>query len=99
MPATVEDQKKIARQQQSWLLAALFAGLGTGFILFWVTLAVLYASIICGIISLVVWPLSRGRWDSNFATKAVITFFVATVIGVLVGLGTTVGTGLPLSGP
>ena len=98
MPETIEDQR-VARQRHSWLLAALFGGLGTGFILFWVTLAPLNAIILCAIVALFAWPLTRGRWGSHFATVTTIIFFVATLIGVFVGLSTTVGTGLPLSGP
>lgn len=99
MPGVIEDQKKVVRQQQSWVLAAVFTGLGTGFVIFWVTLAVVNASVLSAIISLVVWPLSRERWGGTFATKATIIFFAATIIGIFVGLSTTIGTGLPLSGP
>lgn len=81
------------------MLASLFAGMGIGFVLFWVTLDIINAGIICAIISLVVWPLSRDKVGRDFATKTAILFFVATVIGILVGLGSTVGSGLPLAGP
>ena len=96
MPQTIGDQAKLARQRQSWMVATLFAGMGTGFIVFWVTLAILNASILCAVISLVVWPLSRDKGGQNFATKTTILFFVATIIGILVGLGSTVGSGLPI---
>lgn len=94
MPEMIGDQKSLARQRQSWLLVALFAGMGTGFIIFWVTLAILNASVLCAIISLVIWPLSRDKGGSNFATTSAITFFVATIIGIFVGVASTAGTGL-----
>lgn len=99
MPVTIESKSKTARQKQSWMIAVLFAALGTGFILFWMTLDILTAGILSAIISLAVWPLSRSKGGKDFASKAVALFFVAAIIGVLVGLGSSAGTGLPVSGP
>lgn len=99
MPGVNGEPTSITRQKQSWMLAATFAGMGTGFIAFWVTLVILNAGILCAIISLIAWPISRDKGGQNFATKTTILFFLATVIGILVGLGSSVGTGLPVGGP
>ena len=97
MPATIEDQARLARQRQTWILATVFAGMGIGFVIFLVTLVILNASILCAVISAVVWPLSRNKGGPDFATKATVVFFVATMIGILVGLGSCIGSGLPVS--
>ncbi len=96
MPGTIGDQSKLARERQTWILATVFAGMGIGFVIFWVTLVILNASILCAVISAVVWPLSRGKGGSDFAAKATVVFFVATIVGILVGLGSSIGSGLPV---
>lgn len=80
------------------MIAVVFAGMGTGFIAFWVTLSMLNSSALSAIISLFVWPISRDKVGRDFATKATILFFAATIIGILVGFASSIGSGLPLSG-
>jgi hypothetical protein len=86
----------ISRKEVCWLLAVTFAGLGTGFILLILTLSMLYAVILCSIGILIVWPLARNEKGDEFALHATAIYFVSSVIGVAVGWGSTMGTGLPV---
>ena len=98
MSEVAGDQTRIARLKQSWMIAAVFVGMGTGFIVFWLTLVMLNAVIFSAFISLVAWPITREKGGSDFATKTTILFFVATIVGILVGLGSSIGSGLPVGG-
>jgi len=81
----------------SWLLGATFAGLGTGFIMLILTLSLIYAIALCAFGILVVWPLASAEKGKDFALQATGVYFTAAVIGVGVGWGSTIGTGLPVA--
>jgi hypothetical protein len=85
------------RRESSWLIGATFAGLATGFIAFWLTLVVAYAIIISSAGALVVWLFAKDAMGEDFASHATVIFLVSIVIGVLVGLGSSYGSGVPIA--
>jgi hypothetical protein len=91
------ENQNISHKEVSWLLGVTFAGLGTGFILLILTLSMIYAVILCSLGILIVLPLARNEKGNDFAMQAVAIYFVSGVIGVVVGWGSTFGTGLPLT--
>ena len=86
----------ITRTEASWLLVATFAGLGTGFIMLILTLSMVYSVVLSSIGILIVWLLARNEKGDGFALQAAGIYFVSSVIGVVVGWGSTIGTGLPV---
>jgi len=92
----IKSEGVITRTEASWLLVATFAGLGTGFILLILTLSMVYSVVLSSIGILFVWFLARNEKGDGFALQAAGIYFVSSVIGALVGWGSTVGTGLPV---
>jgi hypothetical protein len=86
----------VTRTEASWLLVATFAGLGTGFILLILTLSMVYSVVLSSLGILFVWFLARNDKGDGFALQAAGIYFVSSVIGVMVGWGSTFGTGLPV---
>lgn len=99
MTSVKGNEANIAKQRQSWLLATVFAGLGTGFIAFWVTLSAVNSGVLGLVASLVVWPITRNFGGNNFATKAVLIYLLAVAIGIGVGFASDFGTGVPVNVP
>ena len=92
------QQVRSRNEEPSWLIAAIFSGLGAGFIAFWVTLSPVYAEGICAIGAILVWPLAGKVGRPGFANRATIVYLVATVIGIGVGFASSFGTGVPVTG-
>ncbi|MHB1868992.1 MAG: hypothetical protein ACYCPP_08610 [Nitrososphaerales archaeon] len=92
------QQVRTRSEEPSWLIAAIFSGLGAGFIAFWVTLSPVYAEGICAIGAILVWPLAGKVGGPGFANRATIIYLVATAIGVGVGFASSIGTGVPVTG-
>jgi len=89
--------ENMSRKEVSWLLGVTFAGLATGFILLILTLSMVYAIVLCSVGAVIVWPLARSERGDSFALNATAIYFVSAVIGVAVGWGSTIGTGLPIA--
>ncbi len=80
------------------MIAAVFAGMGIGFIAFWVTLSFVYAEGLSALGAVFVWPLSKSVGSKDFEKRATVVYLVATVIGVGVGFASSFGTGVPITG-
>jgi hypothetical protein len=93
-----EAQIRSKNEEPSWLIATLFAGMGVGFIAFWVTLSLVYAEGLSAIGAIFVWPLAKGLGFKGFETRATLVYLVATIIGVGVGVASSFGSGMPVSG-
>jgi hypothetical protein len=88
---------EIDKSKHSILLSVTFAGLGTGFIAFWLTLTFLYSGLLCAMGGLIVWALVRGMKGEDFATRSFVLFFISALIGIGVGYGSSFGSGVPIS--
>jgi hypothetical protein len=93
-----ETRVRSKNEESSWLIAAVFAGLGIGFISFWVTLSFVYAEGLSAIGAVFVYPLSKELGIKEFETRATIVYIVATIIGVGVGFASSMGSGVPVTG-
>ena len=91
------DEGELDRSAHSILLSVTFAGLGTGFIAFWVTLNFLYSGLLCGFGGLIVLGFVRGMRGDEFATRSFALFLISGIIGIGVGFATSFGTGMPIS--
>ncbi|MGI0091220.1 MAG: hypothetical protein ACREBS_05885 [Nitrososphaerales archaeon] len=96
---TEANQKlRSPNEEISWFIAATFAGLGAGFIAFWLTLSLVYSEGLCAIGVLVVWPFAKTMGRTGFANRATFIYLAATVIGIGVGFASSLGTGVPVTG-
>lgn len=89
-------QGELVKSESSILLSVAFAGLGTGFISFWLTLTVLYSGILCLIGAPIVWFFVRGMKGDNIANRSVILYLVCVLIGIGVGYASSAGSGVPV---
>ncbi len=92
------QQERHPNEVSSWLIAVIFAGLGAGFIAFWVTLSFVYAEGLCAIGAILVWPLAGTIKRPGFSRDATIIYLIATAIGIGVGFASSFGTGVPVAG-
>jgi Flp pilus assembly protein TadB len=89
-------QGESTKREHSLLLTACFAGLGTGFITFWLTLTLLYSGILCAFGAPLVWILVRDMKGSDFADRSLMIYLISALIGIGVGLASSFGSGLPI---
>jgi uncharacterized membrane protein len=90
-------KNQIRREDASFIIATFFAGLGAGFVVFWLTLSITHSILFCAVGVPLVWFVGRNMKGIEMINQAMIIYFVSAIIGVGVGFASSFGTGIPVS--
>jgi hypothetical protein len=89
---------ELRREDVSLFIAIVFAGLGCGFVLFWLTLSFLYSFVLSFLGIPVIWFAAKSTRGNGIMSQAIIIYIISVAIGIGVGFASSFGTGVPVAG-